>query len=110
MCASLSFLLLLGIYLTLFLQFHIVGVGVIATKFKKGQEEIDRVKSFCIVAEDDEILVITAKGIMVRQKVSDISSQGRSATGVTIQKVDSGDSIASVSLVPTYEEQDDADE
>jgi DNA gyrase subunit A len=86
------------------------GVGVIATKFKKGQEEIDRVKSFCIVAEDDEILVITAKGIMVRQKVSDISSQGRSATGVTIQKVDSGDSIASVSLVPTYEEQDDADE
>jgi hypothetical protein len=31
---------------------------------------------------------------------------------MTIQKVDSGDSIASVSLVPTYEygEQDDADE
>jgi DNA gyrase subunit A len=52
------------------------GVGVIATKFKPGQEEIDRVKSFCIVTEEDEILVITAKGIMVRQKVSDISSQG----------------------------------
>ncbi len=62
-----------------------------------------------IVREDDEILVITAKGIMVRQKVSDIHSQGRAATGVMIQKVDveNGDHISSVSLVPKYEEADD---
>jgi DNA gyrase subunit A len=86
------------------------GAGTIAIKFKKGLEDSDRVKSFCIVAEDDEILVITARGIMVRQKVSEISSQSKTATGVLIQKVASKDSIASVSLVPTYEEQDDIDE
>ena len=84
------------------------GVGVIALKFKKGQSD-DRISCLRTVREDDEILLITAKGIMVRQKVSDISSQGRAATGVMVQKVDieSGDHISSVSIVPKYEETDE---
>jgi DNA gyrase subunit A len=80
--------------------------GVIAIKFKKGLEDTDRVSCFCIVNEDDEILVITAKGVMVRQQVSKIPAQSRSATGVMVQKVDGGDHISSVSLVPMYEEHD----
>jgi DNA gyrase subunit A len=80
--------------------------GVIAIKFKKGVESADRMSCFCIVNEDDEILVITAKGVMVRQKVSMISAQSRSATGVTVQKLDKGDHISTVSLVPGYEEHD----
>ena len=46
---------------------------------------------------------------MVRQKVSDIPSQGRAATGVMVQKVDvkSGDQISRVSIVPKYDERDD---
>lgn len=74
--------------------------GVIATKFKKGLDEIDKLSCFCIVREEDEILINTAKGVMVRQKVANIPSQGRSATGVVVQKVDDGDEITSVSLVP----------
>ena len=80
--------------------------GVIAIKFKTTVAELDRMSCFCIVNEDDEILVNTLKGVMVRQKVSLISSQSRAATGVVIQKVDDGDGISSVSLVPKYEEQD----
>ena len=83
------------------------GTGVIAIKFKSKHAE-DRVSSFGIVNEDDEVLLITSKGIIVRQKVSAIASQSRSATGVLIQKVDEGDHISSVSLVPNYEENDDA--
>lgn len=75
------------------------GVGVIAIKFKKVLENQDRLSCFCIVEKDDEILVNTAKGVMVRQKVSQIASQSRSATGVYVQKVDGGDKITSVSLV-----------
>jgi DNA gyrase subunit A len=84
-------------------------VGVIAIKFKKAGGEQDRMSCFCIVNEDDEILVNTAKGVMVRQKVSRIPSQGRTATGVVVQKVDGGDHITSVSLVSEIEELD-ADE
>jgi DNA gyrase subunit A len=84
------------------------GRGVIAIKFKKGNDE-DEVRCLSTVTDDDEVLLITAKGIMVRQKVSDIASQSRSATGVLVQKVDveNGDHISSVSIVPKYEEQDE---
>ena len=80
------------------------GVGVIAMKFKSDQ---DRMACFRIVRADDEVLVITSKGIIVRQKVSGITSVGRAATGVKVQKLDSGDAISSVSIVPKYEEQDE---
>lgn len=76
------------------------GVGVIAIKFKKRPGEQDQLSCFCVVQEDDEFLVNTAKGIMVRQQVAKISAQSRSATGVVVQKVDGGDHITSVSVVP----------
>lgn len=79
-------------------------VGVIAMKFKSAIAEKDRMSCFCIVKEGDEVLINTAKGIMVRQKVSKIPSQSRSATGVVVQKVDDGDYITSVSLVPKQDE------
>jgi DNA gyrase subunit A len=83
------------------------GVGVVAIKFKDvktgGQDAVTCLRT---VKDDDEILVITAKGVIVRQQVKNISSQGRTATGVLIQKLDPGDHITSVSLVPKYEESD----
>lgn len=75
-------------------------VGVIAIKFKKANEDLDKMSCFCIVKEGDEILLNTARGVMVRQQVSRIPSQSRTATGVAIQRVDEGDRITSVSLVP----------
>lgn len=82
------------------------GVGVVALKFKKTNGEADQMTCLRAVKDSDEIMVITAKGIMVRQQVSVIPSQGRAATGVLIQKLDEGDHISSVSIVPEYEEID----
>jgi DNA gyrase subunit A len=81
------------------------GVGVVALKFKKSMVA-DEMTCLRAVKETDEIMVVTAKGIMVRQQVSKIPSQGRTATGVLIQKLDDGDHISSVSIVPEYEESD----
>lgn len=77
------------------------GSGVIAIKFKAGRVD-DRVSTMRVVNEDDEILLITSQGVMVRQNVKDIPVQGRAATGVVVQKVDvrNGDSISAVSIVP----------
>jgi DNA gyrase subunit A len=84
------------------------GVGVIAIKFKKGAQE-DEMHCLRTVTDEDEVLFITSRGIIVRQQVADIPSQGRAATGVMVQKVDvdNGDSISSVSIVPAYEESDE---
>ena len=77
------------------------GAGVIAIKFKASIDD-DTLSCLRIVNEKDEVLVITSKGVIVRQKVDAIPRQGRSATGVLIQKVDDGDQISSVSIVPKY--------
>ncbi|KAL7538953.1 hypothetical protein ACHAXR_011946 [Thalassiosira sp. AJA248-18] len=81
------------------------GSGVIAIKFKAGRVN-DRVSTMRVVNEEDEVLLITAQGVIVRQKVGDISCQGRSATGVLVQKVDTktGDKISTVSICPKEEE------
>jgi DNA gyrase subunit A len=85
------------------------GVGLIAMKFKSSSPSEDKLSCLRIVNEDDEVLITTSKGIIVRQKVSEIACQGRSATGVSVQKVDveGGDYICRVSIVPKYEESDD---
>jgi DNA gyrase subunit A len=89
------------------------GVGVVALKFKNAKRktpstEIETDVMTCLrsVKENDEIMVVTTKGIMVRQQVSNIPSQGRAATGVLIQKLDDGDHISSVSIVPEYDDSD----
>jgi DNA gyrase subunit A len=84
------------------------GSGVIALKFKAGRVD-DRISNMRVVNEDDEILLITSHGVMVRQKVKDIPCQGRSATGVLVQKVDvkNGDSISAVSIVPRESDNDE---
>lgn len=81
------------------------GVGVISIKFKKSKDDTDGsdiASCLRVVKEDDEVLLTTTKGIIVRQRVGDIPSQGRTATGVTVQKIDSagGDAISSVSIIP----------
>ena len=75
------------------------GSGVIAIKFKAGRVD-DRLSTMRVVNEEDEILLITSQGVMVRQQVKDIPVQGRAATGVVVQKVRKGDSISTVSIVP----------
>lgn len=80
------------------------GLGVVALKFKTKAAGNDRMVCLRSVKDTDEVLLITARGIMVRQKVSEISSQGRTGTGILLQKLDAGDQISSVSIVPEYEE------
>lgn len=81
-------------------------LGVKAMNFKR-QYDNDQISCLRTVASDsDEIMVITSGGIMVRQEVSKIAKQSRTGTGVVLQKLDDGDSISSVSIVPTVEDED----
>lgn len=84
-------------------------LGKLVMKFKAGAVD-DQVHGLVAVREDDEILVTTAKGILVRQKVSDIPFQGTSATGVRIQKLDDGDRISSVDVISRYDDSEEAED
>ena len=49
---------------------------------------------------EDELMIITNRGIIIRQAVDAISLQSRMATGVRVQRLDEDDAIAAVALVP----------
>ncbi|MGC9526936.1 MAG: DNA topoisomerase (ATP-hydrolyzing) subunit A [Limnospira sp.] len=84
------------------------GKGIIATKFKPHLSK-DCVVALQVVHEMDELMLVTGRGIIIRQVVNAIPSQSRSATGVRVQRLDDEDAIAAVALVPISAEGDEAE-
>ena len=83
------------------------GIGLIATKFKSAAS---RLVALTVVEESDEIMVVTQNGIVSRIKASDISHQGRPATGVKIQNLMENDSVMAVNKIVSTETKDDFSE
>ena len=48
---------------------------------------------------EDEILLISTTGVVIRTAVREIASQGRDATGVRVMNLDDGDAVAAVAPV-----------
>jgi DNA gyrase subunit A len=76
------------------------GMGVMATKFRK---KGDNIAALRVVNAGDEMMIVTSRGIIIRQAVDAISPQSRMATGVRVQKLDDEDAILAVALVPPGE-------
>lgn len=60
-----------------------------------------------IVTDDDEILLITNDGIVIRLNVDNISRMGRNTKGVTLMKTDENKSIVSIAQIPKHEENEE---
>jgi DNA gyrase subunit A len=56
------------------------------------------------VKDDDEIMMITEKGQMVRTKVKDIRESGRNTQGVYLVRLQKGDRLQGVARVVDAEE------
>ncbi len=76
------------------------GMGVMAIKFRKKGDQIAALR---VVNPGDEMMIVTSRGIIIRQAVDAISQQSRMATGVRVQKLDADDAILAVALVPPGE-------
>ena len=57
------------------------------------------------VTEDNDLLIITKSGLIIRMAVSDIKQAGRNTQGVNLINIKDNDSIASVSVVARGEEE-----
>lgn len=79
------------------------GIGLIATKFKSNTS---RLVALTIVEEQDEIMLVTANGVVTRIKAGDISRQGRPATGVKAQNLTGNDTVMSVNKIIDPDEDD----
>ena len=80
------------------------GIGLIAAKFKS---TTSRLVALTIVEEDDEVMMVTANGIVTRLKANSISQQGRPATGVRAQNLVDNDSVVSVQKIVNTSKNDE---
>ena len=65
----------------------------------KPTEEKGEVVGTLVVDPGDEILAVTANGVVIRIPVSDVSEQSRMASGVKVMNPDLGDEVVAVALV-----------
>ena len=77
------------------------GIGLIATKFKTPSS---RLVALTIVKESDDIMMVTANGVVTRLNAGSISRQGRPATGVRAQNLTDNDSVVSVNKIVNPDE------
>lgn len=76
------------------------GKGVITINTDKAGELI----GLTAVKGDEDLMIITNKGTVIRTELSQISTFSRNSKGVTIVKLREGESIASFSIVRSEEE------
>lgn len=72
------------------------GKGTINIKLSS---KIGRVRGVVLVEEDNEIVCITQKGILIRTKARDIRVSGRSTQGVKIINLEKEDKLATIARV-----------
>jgi DNA gyrase subunit A len=72
-----------------------MGVRGIRTTTERGS-----VAGALIVGETEELFAVTTAGMIIRMPASDISVQGRDATGVRVMSPGSGQQVAAVSPAP----------
>ena len=59
------------------------------------------------VVDEDDLMIITDKGIMIRQSIKKINVIGRNTQGVKLIKLDETSSIASVTKVIKDDDEED---
>jgi len=75
------------------------GVRAIRLTARRG-----RVVAAFMASLDDEILLVSTGGVVIRTAVREIAAQGRDATGVRLMSLDEGQSVAAVAAVAAGDE------
>jgi len=82
------------------------GMGLVAIKFRHKK---DKLAALRVVNQGDELMMVTMRGIIIRQAIDAISPQSRMATGIRVQRLDEEDAIAAVALVPLSGSEEEAE-
>ena len=83
------------------------GKGVMTMRIT---EKTGKMTSIMEVVDADDLVIITNKGVLMRQPVSAIRSIGRVTQGVKLVKLDVGAKISSISRVIHEEEEEEEDQ
>ncbi len=73
-------------------------------------ERNGKVVAASLVSPEDQIMLITTGGVLVRTRVSEIREMGRATQGVTLISVDEGTRLSGLQRIAESDSDDDADE
>jgi DNA gyrase subunit A len=73
------------------------GMGLRAIRFRREGDVLIGLK---VLGSGEELLLVSEKGVIVRMQADAVPQQSRAATGVRLQRLDAGDRLAEVVLVP----------
>ncbi len=83
------------------------GKGLIDIKTGERNGPVTAVKA---VDDDDQLVLMSERGQIVRTRVDEISTVGRNTMGVIVMAVEDGDAVAAVDDIPASATSDDASE
>lgn len=83
------------------------GKGIITMKTT---EKTGKMLAIREVIEEEDLMIITANGVVIRQNVGDIRLAGRNTQGVKLIKLDSGDQISDVTNIVMTGESDNGND
>jgi DNA gyrase subunit A len=73
------------------------GMGLRAIRFRKDGDVLVGLK---VLGAGEELLLVSERGVIVRMRADAVPQQSRAATGVRLQRLDAGDRLTEVVLVP----------
>jgi DNA gyrase subunit A len=71
-------------------------------------ERNGKVVAAALVSPEDQIMLITTGGVLVRTRVSEIREMGRATQGVTLINVDEGTRLSGLQRIAESDSDDDA--
>jgi DNA gyrase subunit A len=83
------------------------GMGLRCMKFRR---EGDVLVGLKVLGAGEELLLVSERGVIVRMPADAIPQQSRAATGVRLQRLDAGDRLAEVVLVPPAPEEEESEQ
>jgi DNA gyrase subunit A len=89
-------------------DFRHSGRGTQGVMAIKASERNGKVVAAKLVTDEDEIMLITTGGVLIRTRVSEIRELGRATQGVTLISLDSGEKLAGLEKI--VETDDDTEE
>ncbi len=79
------------------------GKGVITVKTSEKNGKLISIKE---VTDTDDLMIITSKGLLIRQKMKDIRVMGRNAQGVRVIRLKEGDIICAVARIAEVDQEE----
>ncbi|WP_304234872.1 DNA gyrase subunit A [Jiulongibacter sediminis] len=90
-------------------EYRITSRGAKGVKALNITDKTGKLVAIKEVTDEDDLMIITIKGILIRMSVSDLRVMGRATQGVRLIKLNNNDGIASVTRIVKEEEEESED-